>query len=109
AILSREYNGRQPCHNCGFCLGFPCEWGAKSGANYTMIPEALKSGRCELRSECYVHRIETNDAGRVTGVLYFDKDRREVRQLAKAVVLSANGAESPRLLLLSANKTFAQG
>lgn len=109
AILSREYNGRQPCHNCGFCLGFPCEWGAKSGANYTMVPEALRSGRCELRSECYVHRIETNDAGRVTGVLYFDKDKREVRQLAKAVVLSANGAESPRLLLMSANNRFPQG
>ncbi len=109
AILSREYNGRQPCHNCGFCLGFPCEWGAKSGANFTMVPEALRSGRCELRSECYVHRIETNAAGRVTGVLYFDREKREVRQRAKAVVLCANGAESPRLLLLSANAQFPHG
>ncbi len=57
AILSREYKGRQPCHNCGFCLAFPCEWGAKSGANWTMIPDALRSGRCEVRSDSYVHRI----------------------------------------------------
>jgi len=109
AILSREYKGRQPCHNCGFCLAFPCEWGAKSGANYTMIPEALASGRCELRTQSYVRKIQTNDAGRVTGVIYFDKDKREVMQRAKAVVLSANGAESPRLLLMSKSNRFPQG
>ena len=34
-----------------------------------------------------MRKIETNDAGRVTGVLYFDKDKKEVVQHAKAVVL----------------------
>ena len=109
AILSRQYKGRQPCHNCGFCLAFPCEWGAKSGANWTMIPEALASGRCELRTNSYVRKIETDDAGRVTGVTYFDKDRKEVFQKAKAVVLSANGSETPRLLLMSTSKRFPDG
>jgi len=109
AILSREYNGRQPCHNCGFCLGFPCEWGAKSGANYTMIPEALKSGRCELRTNSYVRKIETDNTGRVTGVIYFNKDKKEVVQRAKAVVLCANGAETPRLLLNSKSNRFPNG
>lgn len=109
AILSQPYKGRQPCHNCGFCLGFPCEWGAKSGTNYTMIPEAVATGRCELRSESYVRKIETNDAGRVTGVIYFDKDRREQVQRAKAVVLCANGAETPRLLLMSKSNRFPDG
>lgn len=109
AILSRNYNGRQPCHNCGFCLAFPCEWGAKSGANYTMIPEALKSGRCELRTNSYVRKIETGASGRATGVIYFDKDKKEVLQRAKAVVLSANGAETPRLLLMSKSNLFPDG
>ena len=109
AIISQPYKGRQPCHNCGFCLAFPCEWGAKSGTNHTMIPEALASGRCELRSESYVRKIETNDAGRVTGVLYFDAQKREHRQRAKAVVLCANGAESPRLLLMSKSNRFPNG
>ena len=109
AILSRPWQGRQPCHNCGFCLAFPCEWGAKSGTNYTMIPEALATGRCEVRTESTVARIETNAAGRVTGVLYFDTEKREQRQRAKAVVLCANGAESPRLLLLSASSRFPDG
>ena len=109
AILSREYNGRQPCHNCGFCLGFPCEWGAKSGSNWTMIPDALRSGRCEVRSDSYVRKIEVDSSGRVTGVIYFDKDKKEVMQKAKAVVLSANGAETPRLLLMSKSNRFPDG
>jgi len=109
AILSQAYKGRQPCHNCGFCLGFPCEWGAKSGANYTMIPEALASGKVELRSNSYVRKIETDDSGRATGVIYFNKDKQEVVQKAKAVVLCANGAETPRLLLMSKSNRFPDG
>lgn len=109
AILSREYKGRQPCHNCGFCLAFPCEWGAKSGANWTMVPEAVASGKCELRPNSYVRKIETDDAGRVTGVIYFDKDKKEIVQKAKAVVVCANGAETPRLLLNSKSNRFPDG
>jgi choline dehydrogenase-like flavoprotein len=89
AIASRPYKGREGCHNCGFCWNFPCEWGAKSGTNFTMVPEALASGRCELRTECKVSMVETDDRGRVTGVVYFDRDRREVRQRARAVFLCA--------------------
>ncbi len=109
AILSQPYKGRQPCHNCGFCLAFPCEWGAKGGANWTMVPEALASGKCELRANSYVRKIETDDAGRVTAVIYFDKDKKEIKQSAKAVVLCANGAETPRLLLNSKSNRFPDG
>lgn len=109
AIASRPYKGREACHNCGFCWNFPCEWGAKSGTNFTMVPEALASGRCELRTECKVRTVETDDAGRVTGVVYFDRDRREVRQRARAVFLCANGGETPRLLFMSESSRFPNG
>ncbi len=109
ALLSQPYKGRQACHNCGFCLGFPCEWGAKSGANWTMVPEAVASGKCELRANSYVRKIETDDSGRVTGVIYFDKDKKEIVQKAKAVVLCANGAETPRLLFNSRTNRFPDG
>jgi choline dehydrogenase-like flavoprotein len=56
-----------------------------------------------------VSRVETNAAGRATGVAYFDQDKRERFQKARAVVLSANGAETPRLLLMSANAKFPDG
>ena len=94
---------------CGFCIGFGCEMQAKSSTLYTMIPEAEATGRCEVRPLSYVSRIETNAAGRATGVAYFDKDKREHFQKARAVVLCANGAETSRLLLLSANAKFPDG
>jgi choline dehydrogenase-like flavoprotein len=109
AIVSQAYRGRPACVSCGFCQGFACEVLAKSSALYTMIPEAEQTGRCEVRSESYVFRVATNDRGRVTGVHYFDREKREHFQRARAVVVSANGAETPRLLLNSANARFPDG
>jgi choline dehydrogenase-like flavoprotein len=82
---------------------------AKSSTLVTMIPEAEATGRCEIRPLSYVRKVEVNDAGRVTGVTYLDARKREVLQRAKAVVLCANGAETPRLLLMSASKRFPDG
>src|SRR5262249_17023812 len=67
------------------------------------------TGRCEIRPNCYVRKIETNARGRAIGVIYFDARRREVRQRAKAVVVCANGVETPRLLLMSKSKQFPNG
>jgi len=109
AILSQPRAGRDSCVNCGFCLGFGCEVGAKSSSLASMIPLAEATGRCEIRPNSYVRRIETNKNGRVTGVVYFDSKRNEHMQKAKAVVVCANGGETPRLLLLSASSQFPNG
>jgi choline dehydrogenase-like flavoprotein len=109
AINSQPRDGRSACVNCGFCLAFGCEVGAKSSSLATAIRAAEKTGRCEIRPDSYVHRIETDARGRASGVAYFDKDKNPHLQKAKAVVLCANGAETPRLLLLSANKQFPNG
>jgi len=109
AIASVPYKGRPACAHCGFCMGFGCEMQAKSSTLYTMIPEAEATGRCEVRSESYVFRVDVNDRDRVTGVTYFDRDRREHFQPARAVVLCANGAESARLLLMSASARNPNG
>jgi choline dehydrogenase-like flavoprotein len=109
AIVSQPYRGRPACVNCGFCIGYGCEVMAKSSPLYTMIPEAEATGRCEVRSASYVFRVGMNDKGRATGVHYFDKDKREQFQKARAVVLSANGAETPRLLLNSATAQSPHG
>ena len=109
AIASEPYRDRPACAHCGFCIGFGCEMRAKSSTLYTAIPEAEATGRCEVRSESYVHRIEVNDRDRVTGVAYFDAQGREQFQKARAVVVCANGAETPRLLLMSANARHPHG
>jgi choline dehydrogenase-like flavoprotein len=109
AINSVPYGGRAACVHCGFCQGFACEMLAKASTLTTVIPEAEATGRCEVRAESYVFRIDTNAQGRATGVAYFDRDKRERLQRARAVIVCANGGESPRLLLMSANAQFPNG
>jgi choline dehydrogenase-like flavoprotein len=109
AILSQPRPGRSACVNCGFCLGFGCEVGAKSSSLSAMIPVAEATGRCEIRPNCYVHQIPTDKNGRATGALYFDAKRNTHLQKAKAVIVCANGAETPRLLLLSASAQHPNG
>ncbi len=106
AILSQPRAGRSACVNCGFCLGFGCEVGAKSSSLASVIRMAERTGRCEIRPNCYVHQIEMDKNGRATGAVYFDAQRNTHLQKAKAVIVCANGAETPRLLLLSANNAF---
>src|SRR5213075_3255671 len=90
-------------------LGFGCEVGAKSSSLATAIRMAERTGRCEIRPNSYVHRIEADANSRATGAVYFDEKGNTHLQKAKAVVVCANGAETPRLLLLSANKQFPNG
>lgn len=109
AILSRPHDGRSGCIHCGFCWGYGCEVAAKSSTLASMIPQAEATGRCEIRAESVVHRIETNAAGRVTEVLYYDAAGAEQAQRARAVILCANGAETPRLLFLSESSRHPDG
>jgi choline dehydrogenase-like flavoprotein len=109
AINSEPYRGRAACVHCGFCHGFACEVGAKSSTLFNMIPEAEATGNCEVRARSYAVRIETGADGRASGVAYFDARGREHLQRTRAVVLAANGAETPRLLLNSATSRCPDG
>ncbi|MDH3551072.1 MAG: GMC family oxidoreductase [Gammaproteobacteria bacterium] len=109
AILSQPHNGRAGCMSCGYCMWYGCETGAKSSTLAAMIPLAEASGNCEIRPLSVVTRIDTNDSGRANQVVYLDAEGNEQAQKAKAVILSANGAESARLLLMSANMRHPDG
>jgi choline dehydrogenase-like flavoprotein len=109
AVISQPYRGRAACAHCGFCEAFGCEMNAKSSTLAALIPSAVKTGRCDLRPHSYVRKIEIGTDGRVTGAIYFDENRREIFQRARAVVLCANGAETPRLLLQSKSNSFPNG
>jgi len=109
AILSQPFNGRAGCMNCGYCMFYGCEAGAKSSTLASMIPLAEASGHCEIRAESAVFRIETDGKGRASEVLYYDNQGNEQAQKAKAVIVSANGAETSRLLLLSATDRHPDG
>jgi choline dehydrogenase-like flavoprotein len=109
AILSQPHNNRPACMHCGFCMGYGCEANAKSSTLATMIPQAEATGRCEIRPLSTVFRIETNADGRVSEVAYLDAAGVQHAQKAKAVIIAANGGETPRLLFLSESSRFPQG
>jgi choline dehydrogenase-like flavoprotein len=74
-----------------------------------MIPKAEASGNCEIRAESTVFNLIPGPDGRIKEVAYYDKDGVEHAQRAKSVILSANGAETPRLLLMSTSSQFPDG
>lgn len=108
AINSIDYDDRISCQQTGFCFQ-GCKWGAKWSTAYTDVPRAMDSGNYELRTGAMALRIEHDDKGRVTGVVYVDSDGKEQRQKAKIVAVAGNTIESPRLLLNSASSMFPDG
>ncbi len=108
AINSVEYDGRLPCQQTGFCFQ-GCKWGAKWSAAYTDIPRGEATGNLEVRDRAQVLRIEHGPDGKVTGVLYADKDGNQHFQAARIVAVAGNSIESPRLLLNSASTMFPDG
>ena len=106
---SVPYNGRGPCMRCRWCCGFACEADAKNGSQNTVIPVALATGNCELRTECMVNQIVTDDRGRARSVLYVDPHGKRQEQPADIVIVSACAIESARLLLNSKSRLFPQG
>ncbi len=109
AILSEPHNGRAGCIHCGFCMMFGCEVGAKSSSLAAAIPVAIETGRCEVRAESTVVRIDTDANGRASQAVYLDRDGVEHAQKARAIILAANGAETARLLLMSASPSHPDG
>lgn len=98
--------GPQRLRELWFLLGFWLRSGREEQFAGSRHSRRRKTGRCEIRPDSYVHRIETDARGRVIGAAYFDKDENTHLQKAKAVIVCANGAETPRLLLMSANAHF---
>lgn len=108
AINSDDKRDRLMCQQTGFCFQ-GCKWGAKWSAGYVDIPEGEATGNLEVRPQSHVARILHNEAGKVTGVEYFDKDGNLQMQKARIVCVAGNSFESPRLLLNSASNMFPNG
>jgi choline dehydrogenase-like flavoprotein len=108
AIQTRDDGDRIPCQQTGFCFQ-GCKWGAKWSTAYTEIPNGEATGLLEVRERAMALKIEHDDTGKVTGVLYADKDGNQVVQKARIVCVAGNTIESPRLLLNSASDTFPNG
>jgi choline dehydrogenase-like flavoprotein len=108
AINSVQYMGRPGCVACPHCVGFACEVNAKSSTAVTVIPRAIATGHCDLRTECVAKRIVTDEKGKATTVEYY-KDNVLYEQPCRAVIVSCSATESARLLLNSSSKLHPHG
>jgi len=108
AVNSEPRDGRAACQQSGFCFQ-GCKFGAKWSTLYTEIPKGEDTGKLEVRANAQVLKIEHNEAGKISGVVYADAKGVEHRQKARIVCVAGNSIESPRLLLNSASNKFPDG
>jgi choline dehydrogenase-like flavoprotein len=106
AIPNGTFGNRPHCIYRGFCLQ-ACKVNAKASPLVTHIPDAIAHG-VEIRADCHALRVETDAAGRCTGVTYATEGG-ERFQRAAAVAVCGYAIETPRLLLNSAGPGHPHG
>lgn len=89
------------CQYCAFCERFGCEYGAKSSAEITVIPTAMKTGNFEITFHANVVEV-LKSGNKVTGVRYIDTESGEdFIQPADVVVLTSYVMNNAKLLMVS--------
>ncbi|MGX1159120.1 choline dehydrogenase-like flavoprotein [Arthrobacter sp. SLBN-100] len=109
ALLTAPHKGRPASVQPGLWHEYGDPTGSKSTPLSTFIPEALATGRYDLRPESYVREITVSKDGRASGVVYQDRDGVEYHQEAKMVLLACGAIETARLMLLSKSALFPDG
>ena len=108
AINSLPRDGRPATVQDGFCMQ-----GIRSNAKWSTlnaeIPKGEATGNLEVRPECHVLTIEHDKSGKVTGVVYADRQGNHHQQRARIVCVAGNSIETPRILLNSASSQFPEG
>ena len=106
---SVPYNGRGACIRNRYCVGFACPVNAKNGTHNTVVPVAMQTGNCEVKTNCMVYKVHTDGHGHATAVSYFDENDKSQTLEADIIVISASAAETARLLLNSKSLEFPNG
>ena len=105
---SVRYNGRAACLRNHTCCGYICPCDAKNGTQNTVIPVAMRTGNCEVRTGSIACEI-VMEGRRAVGVRYFDLDRNSHFQPADAVISAAGSSGTAKLLLMSKSDMFRDG
>lgn len=109
AMLSKPYNGRPATVQSAFVQQHGDPTGTKSTALTTFVPDAVATGKLDLRADCYVHEITVDEWGRAKSAVYQDADGDFIEQEADVFILACGAMESARLLLLSRSGRFSGG
>lgn len=103
------YRGRPGSTYTAWSNGFGSYTGDKWDPSLTCVPEALKTGNFDLRTQCRVIRILSDSEGHADGVEYLDATGKLQTQRARTVILAAYTFENVRLLFLSADSKHQRG
>ncbi|MGQ0609425.1 MAG: GMC family oxidoreductase [Chloroflexota bacterium] len=109
AALSRPFNGRPQTVISAFAQQHGDPTGTRSSALNVFVPDALQTGRYDLRPESYVREITVDAQGRARSAVYVDADGDVLEQHADVIILACGAVESARLLLLSRSGRFPNG
>lgn len=103
---SVPYDGRPTCCGNNTCMPI-----CPIGAMYNGVVHVRKAQRAGTRliAGAVVYRVEIGDGNRVSAVHYKDGDGASHRVTGKHFVLAANGIETPKLLLFSADDGHPRG
>jgi choline dehydrogenase-like flavoprotein len=110
AIITRQHNGRAPCHYCGHCVD-GCATASKFDGAQVFLPIAQKTGNWTVRTNSVVAEVLIDqDTGKARGVRYIDRlTKQEGEALGKVVVMSASAFETARILLNSKPRQYPNG
>ncbi|CAI0804308.1 GMC family oxidoreductase [Serratia quinivorans] len=103
---SVPYDGRPACcgnNNCMPVCPIDAQYHGGISAN-----KALAAG-ARIIANAVVHRIEANEQGQIVAVHYLDRNKVSHRVTGKRFVLTANGIESPKILLISTSERYPNG
>jgi glucose dehydrogenase len=103
---SRPYDRRPTCCGNNNCMPI-----CPIAAMYNGIIHVDKAERAGARllTDAVVYRVEVDARERVRAVHYLDANGRSHQVTGKYLVLAANGIETPKLLLISADKRHPGG
>jgi choline dehydrogenase-like flavoprotein len=109
AVLTKEHNGRAPCHYCGAC-GKGCDIGAFFNSSDYLLEPAFLTKRLTIVDNAVAARVLVDSKGLASGVQYFDRFTREERQVfGKRVIVAASCVDSTRILLNSKSSAYPNG
>lgn len=109
AMRSQPFGGRPKTLQSAFVQTMGDPSGTRGGAAQTFIPDAVSTGRLDLRPFCTVRELQLDATERVRSALYEDRDGELFEQEATTFVLACNAIETARLLLLSGGSRFPTG
>ncbi|MFH1724367.1 MAG: GMC family oxidoreductase [Elusimicrobiota bacterium] len=101
ATLSIPYRDRPSCIYHADCGALGCPIGAKSGPLNSVLPEALRTGRCRIVPRAMAYRLETGSDGAVRRVVYYDSKGESRAVTARCFVAACGAIQTARLLLNS--------